>query len=125
MKVLSKRQILMLHSMLVAQSGGMDGLRDEGLLESAVNTPLQTFGGQELYPTVLEKAARLGYGLIHNHPFIDGNKRIGTHAMLVFLDINNITLSYEDDDLISAILRAASGDMDDSELLEWLKAHIE
>lgn len=125
MRVLSKRQILMLHSMLVAQSGGADGLRDEGLLESAINTPLQTFGGQELYPTVLEKAARLGYGLIHNHPFLDGNKRIGTHAMLVFLDINNITLSYEDDDLIAAILRVASGDMDDSQLLEWLKTHIE
>ena len=125
MKVLSKRQILMLHSMLVAQSGGMDGLRDEGLLESAINTPLQTFGGQELYPTVLEKAARLGYGLIHNHPFLDGNKRIGTHAMLVFLDINNITLSYEDDDLIAAILGVASGEMDDSQLLEWLKTHIE
>ena len=125
MRVLSKRQILMLHSMLVAQSGGADGLRDEGLLESAINTPLQTFDGQELYPTVLEKAARLGYGLIHNHPFLDGNKRIGTHAMLVFLDINNITLSYEDDDLIAAILRVASGEMDDSELLEWLKVHIE
>ena len=66
--------------MLIAQSGGMDGLRDEGLLDSAVNTPLQAFGGQELYPTILEKAARLGYGLIHNHPFVDGNKRIGTHA---------------------------------------------
>ena len=125
MKVLSKRQILMLHSTLVAQSGGMDGLRDEGLLESAINTPLQTFAGQELYPTVLEKAARLGYGLIHNHPFLDGNKRIGAHAMLVFLDINNITLSYEDDDLIAAILRVASGDMDEGELLEWLKMHIE
>ena len=125
MRVLRKRQILMLHSMLVAQSGGADGLRDEGLLESAINTPLQTFGGQELYPTVLEKAARLGYGLIHNHPFLDGNKRIGTHAMLVFLDINNITLSYEDDDLIAAILRVASGEMDDSQLLEWLKTHIE
>ena len=125
MKVLSKRQILMLHSMLIAQSGGMDGLRDEGLLESAINTPLQTFGGQELYPTVLEKAARLGFGLIHNHPFLDGNKRIGTHAMLVFLDINNIALSYADDDLIAAILRVASGDMDESELLEWLKSHIE
>ena len=125
MKVLSKRQILMLHSTLVAQSGGMDGLRDEGLLESAINTPLQTFAGQELYPTVLEKAARLGYGLIHNHPFLDGNKRIGAHAMLVFLDINNITLSYEDDDLIAAILRVASGDMDEGELLEWLKTHIE
>lgn len=125
MKILSKRQILMLHSMLVAQSGGMDGLRDEGLLESAINAPLQIFGGQELYPTVLEKAARLGYGLIHNHPFMDGNKRIGTHAMLVFLDINNITLSYADDDLIAAILRVTSGDMDEVELLEWLKAHIE
>lgn len=125
MKVLSKRQILMLHSMLIAQSGGLDGLRDEGLLESAINTPLQTFAGQELYPTVLEKAARLGYGLIHNHPFLDGNKRIGTHAMLVFLDINNIALSYADDDLIAAILRIASGDMDESELLEWLKSHIE
>lgn len=125
MKILSKRQILVLHSMLVAQSGGMDGLRDEGLLESAINTPLQTFGGQELYPSVLEKAARLGYGLIHNHPFLDGNKRIGTHAMLVFLDINNITLSYEDEDLIAAILRVASGDMDDNELLKWLEAHIE
>ena len=124
MKVLSKRQILMLHSMLIAQSGGMDGLRDEGLLESAINTPLQTFGGQELYPTVLEKAARLGYGLIHNHPFLDGNKRIGTHAMLVFLDINNIALSYADDDLIAAILRVASGDMDESELLELSLIHI-
>lgn len=93
MKMLSKRQILLLHSMLVAQSGGMDGLRDEGLLDAAINMPLQTFGGQELYPTILEKAARLGYGLIRNHPFLDGNKRIGTHAMLIFLDINNITLS--------------------------------
>lgn len=125
MKVLSKRQILMLHSMVIKQSGGMDGLRDEGLLDSAISTPLQTFGGRELYPTILEKAARLGYGLIHNHPFVDGNKRIGTHAMLVFLDINSISLSYEDDDLISVILSVASGDKDDKALLEWLKAHIE
>ena len=125
MKVLSKRQILMLHSMLMEQSGGMKGLRDEGLLDSAVNLPLQTFGGQELYPTILEKAARLGYGLIHNHPFVDGNKRIGTHAMLVFLDINNVVVTYEDEDLIATILRVASGDMDDLGLLEWLKGHVD
>ena len=125
MKVLSKRQILMLHSMLMEQSGGMKRLRDEGLLDSAVNLPLQTFGGQELYPTILEKAARLGYGLIHNHPFVDGNKRIGTHAMLVFLDINNVVVSYEDEDLIATILRVASGDMDDLGLLEWLKGHVD
>ncbi len=125
MKMLSKRQILLLHSMLVAQSGGMDGLRDEGLLDAAINMPLQTFGGQELYPTILEKAARLGYGLIRSHPFLDGNKRIGTHAMLVFLDINNITLSYEDEDLISTILHVAAGAMDCNAFLEWLKAHVE
>lgn len=125
MKMLSKRQILLLHSMLVAQSGGMDGLRDEGLLDAAINMPLQTFGGQELYPTILEKAARLGYGLIRNHPFLDGNKRIGPHAMLVFLDINNITLSYEDEDLISTILHVAAGAMNCNAFLEWLKAHVE
>ena len=125
MKVLSKRQILMLHSMLMEHSGGMKGLRDEGLLDSAIHLPLQTFGGQELYPTILEKAARLGYGLIHNHPFVDGNKRIGTHAMLVFLDINNVVVSYEDEDLIATILRVASGDMDDIGLLEWLKGHVD
>ena len=125
MKILSKRQILMLHTMLIAQSGGIDGLRDEGLLDSAVNAPMQTFGGEELYPTILEKAARLGYGLIHNHPFTDGNKRIGTHAMLVFLDINNIMLSYEDDDLIAVILRVASGQANEQELQEWLQSHVE
>ena len=125
MKMLSKRQILMLHTMLIAQSGGMGGLRDEGLLDSAVNAPMQTFDGEELYPTILEKAARLGYGLIHNHPFTDGNKRIGTHAMLVFLDINNIMLSYEDDDLIAVILRVASGQANEQELQEWLKSHVE
>ena len=125
MMLLSKRQILMLHTMLMAQSGGMEGLRDEGLLDSAINSPLQTFDGQELYPSILEKAARLGYGLIHNHPFLDGNKRIGTHAMLVFLEINHIALAYEDEELIDAILRVASGDMDDGGLLEWLKEHVE
>ena len=125
MKILKKRQILLLHSVLIAESGGSDGVRDEGLLDSAVNTPFQTFSGQDLYPTVLEKAVRLGFGLIRNHPFIDGNKRIGTHAMLVFLDLNNITLSYEDDELISTILSVASGEMDADGLLKWIQQHID
>lgn len=124
MKVLTKRQILLLHSALIRQSGGSDGIRDEGLLDSAVSTPFQTFADQELYPSLLEKAARLGFGLICNHPFIDGNKRIGTHAMLVFLDINQITLSYEDDDLIETILRVASGTLDYNGLLGWLQEHL-
>ena len=125
MRVLTKRQVFMLHSALIAESGGCDGIRDEGLLDSAINVPLQTFASKDLYPTVLEKAARLGFGLIRNHPFIDGNKRIGTHAMLVFLAINSITLSYEDDDLISAILSVASGELDDAGLLDWLQGHVE
>ena len=125
MKILKKRQILLLHSDLIAESGGSDGVRDEGLLDSAVNTPFQTFSGQDLYPTVLEKAVRLGFGLIRNHPFIDGNKRIGTHAMLVFLNLNSITLSYEDDELISTILSVASGEMDADGLLKWIQQHID
>ena len=86
---------------------------------------MQTFGGQELYPSTLEKAARLGYGLIRNHPFADGNKRIGTHAMLVFLAINGVALSYEDEELITLILRTAAGDLDEPGFLAWLKAHVE
>ena len=125
MKILKKRQILLLHSALIAESGGSDGIRDEGLLDSAVNTPFQTFSGQDLYPTVLEKAVRLGFGLIRNHPFIDGNKRIGTHAMLVFLNLNSITLSYEDDELISTILSVASGEMDADGLLKWIQQRID
>ena len=125
MKILKKRQILLLHSVLIAESGGSDGVRDEGLLDSAVNTPFQTFSGQDLYPTVLEKAVRLGFGLIRNHPFIDGNKRIGTHAMLVFLNLNSISLSYEDDELISTILSVASGEMDADGLLKWIQQHID
>lgn len=124
MKVLSKRQILLLHSALIEQTGGTDGIRDEGLLESALHAPFQSFAEQELYPSLLEKAARLGFGLICNHPFVDGNKRIGTHAMLVFLDINQIELCYEDDELIAVILSVASGTMGYNGLLSWLQEHL-
>lgn len=124
MKVLSKQQILKLHEMLIAQSGGSPEIRDDGLLDSALNTPFQSFGNTELYPSLLEKAARLGYGLIKNHPFVDGNKRIGTHAMLAFLAINNVELSYSDDELIQLILGIASGEYDNKHLLNWLQQHL-
>lgn len=124
MKTLSKQQIRKSHEMLIAQSGGSPEIRDDGLLESALNAPFQSFGDTELYPSLLEKAARLGYGLIKNHPFVDGNKRIGTHAMLVFLSINNAELSYSDDELIRLILGIASGEYDDKHLLNWLQQHL-
>lgn len=123
MKKLSKEQILMLHSQLIQQTGGSDGIRDENLLESALETPFQSFGGQELYPTVQSKAARLGYGLIKNHSFIDGNKRIGTHAMLVFLAINGIDLSYTQKELYKTILDVAAGKQKYENLLEWILKH--
>ena len=88
MKRLTKRQVLLLHEQLLQEFGGTPGVRDEGLLDSALAAPFQTFDGQSLYPSVQAKAAQLGFGLVCNHPFVDGNKRIGTHVMLVFLALN-------------------------------------
>ena len=124
MKILSKQQVLKLHEMLIEQSGGSPEIRDNGLLESALNVPFQSFGNTDLYPSLLEKAARLGYGLIKNHPFVDGNKRIGTHTMLVFLAINHAELAYSDEELISLILGIAAGEYDDKHLLNWLQHHL-
>ena len=124
MNMLTKQQILLLHTQLIRQSGGTDGVRDEGMLDSAISQPFQTFDDMELYPSIVDKAVRLGYGLITNHPFVDGNKRIGTHAMLVTLDINGIELQYQDEDLIQLILKIASGKADDHVLRTWVLAHI-
>lgn len=85
MKKLSKNQIIYLHSMTVKKTGGLDGIRDEGLLDSALNSPFQCFSGEELYPSIQSKAARLGFSIIKNHPFLDGNKRIGVLANDGFL----------------------------------------
>lgn len=90
MKRLSKDQILLLHHALIEETGGLDGLRDEGLLESALDAPFQSFGETDVYPSIQQKGARLGFGLIQNHAFVDGNKRIGALAMLVFLSLNGI-----------------------------------
>ena len=94
MIILTKDQILRMHDQIVDRFGGEKGIREEGLFDSAVMTPFQTFDGQELYPTIEEKAARLGYSLIKNHCMVDGNKRIGTHSMLVLLALNGIELKY-------------------------------
>ena len=123
MRRLSKEQILLLHSQLIQQTGGSDGVRDYALLESAIETPFQSFGGDELYPTIQAKAARLGYGLIKNHCMIDGNKRIGTHAMLVFLALNGIGLSYTQKELYEVILQVASGKLEYDGLLNWILQH--
>lgn len=123
MKKLSKEQILMLHTQSIQQTGGSDGVRDYNLLDSALETPFQSFGGDELYPTIQAKAARLGYGLIKNHCMIDGNKRIGTHAMLVFLALNGIELKYTQKELYETILDVAAGNIEYEGLLQWVLDH--
>ena len=123
MKILNKHQILMLHQHLVDETGGSAGLRDEGLLDSALNAPFQIFGDTSAYPSLQQKGARLCYGLVKNHPFIDGNKRIGAHAMLVFLAVNGLELSYTQQELSNIILQVAAGEKEYDDLLVWLLAH--
>lgn len=123
MKRLTKMQILSLHQELIRQTGGTDGIRDESLLDSALHAPFQSFSGQETFPSLHQKAARLGFGLIQNHAFIDGNKRIGIHAMLVFLSINGIELSYRQDELSDVVLSVASGNLSFDEFCQWVQNH--
>ncbi len=123
MKKLSKDEILYMHTELIVATGGEDGVRDLSLLLSAIETPFQTFAGAYLYPTIIEKASRLAYGIIKNHPFIDGNKRIGVLVMLVFLELNRVSLIYTEEELVVLGLSIASGDMDSSEILTWIKSH--
>lgn len=90
---------------------------------SALNAPFQTFGGEDVYPSLEQKATRLCFGLVKNHPFIDGNKRIGAHAMLVFLALNGIELQYSQTELSDIILQLAAGEIDTEDLLYWILSH--
>lgn len=125
MITLSKGQILSLHHALIERYGGSHGVRDEGLLDSALNAPYQVFGEYVFFPTVIEKAVRLGYGLIQNHPFHDGNKRIGALAMLTMLKANQITLNTDSEELEQITLSVASGTVDYDNLLKWVTERIE
>ena len=119
----SKEKVLLLHRLIAEETGGSIGVRYETLLESALENVFSGFGGQEFYPTREEKGARLGYALISNHAFVDGNKRIGAHVMLVFLAINGIELDYTQEELIDIILQIASGRAKAADLLEWILYH--
>ena len=108
MIVLSKELVLMLHQELIDETGGSVGLKDEGLLESALAAPFQSYNNQDLFPSIYQKAARLGFGLASKHAFVDGNKRIGAHAMLVFLELNDIQINYSQEELSNIFLEIAS-----------------
>lgn len=123
MRFLSLAEVLTLHSKVIATSGGANGVRDLGALESAIAQPRATFGGEDLYPDILSKAATLGFGLIANHPFVDGNKRIGHAAMAVFLILNGYSIRSSVEDQEAIILEVASGTLDRAEFENWLKNH--
>jgi len=121
MKYLSIEWIKKLHIKMVDATGGSKGIRDEGLLDSAVSSIRATFDGYELYPKLEEKAARLAYALIRNHCFVDGNKRIGIYSMLVLLEINGVKLLFTQQELIELGLGVADGSVPYEQILEWVQ----
>jgi len=116
-------KVLLLHQLIVEETGGKEGLRDHDLLESALNSAYQTFDGKELFPTKEEKAARLGYGLVSNHAFVDGNKRIGIYVMLTFLEVNGIKIESQNEEIIEVGLSLAEGKIKYEQLLKWIIEH--
>lgn len=123
MKRLTKFQVIQIHSMLIQETGGIDGIRDDGLLDSALNSPFQSFDGEDIYKTIQAKAARLGFSLVNNHAFVDGNKRIGLLVMMTFLEMNGIMLECSNEELIELGLGLASNKLDDNDLLDWIIKH--
>lgn len=117
---LSKEKVVSLHKLVSEQTGGDVNLRDDGLLQSAVVGAFQTFDGVDLYPTAEEKGARLGFSLISNHAFVDGNKRIGMLVMLTFLEVNGVRIEATDDEVVKVGYSVANGAMDYGELVKWI-----
>ena len=119
----SKEKVKLLHQLMAEATGGSVCVRDEGLLDSAIENAFATFGGEELYPSKEEKAASLAYSLISDHAFVDGNKRIGVYVMLSFLELNGIRIEASDDDVIKLGLGTADGSMKRDEILAWIMEH--
>ncbi len=116
--------VIALHARVIEKSGGLDGLRDRNILESAVSAPLQSFGGKELFPTDLEKIARIGFGLATNHAFLDGNKRIGAMVVQLLLKWNGYVLQLRQGELADMFIAIADGSAQEQDLLHWIKLHL-
>ena len=119
----SREKVLLLHQLVIEETGGAADVRDLDLLDSALASAFQTFDGKELYPTKEEKAARIGYSLISNHAFVDGNKRIGMYVLLTFLETNGIRMELTDEEIARVGLAIAAGSMKYEELLAWIREH--
>lgn len=123
-RYLTLAEVLQIYSRVMQQTGGETGIRDLGALESAVAQPRMTFGGQDLYPPIVEKASALGFSLILNHPFLDGNKCTGHAAIETFLVLNGHEIQAAVDEQVAIVLKVASGEMDRDGFTAWLLAHV-
>lgn len=123
MMCLKVEEIIYIHQKLIERTGGSSEIRDMALLESAVYSMDAAYDGVELYPSIPEKAARLAYGLISNHAFVDGNKRIGVMAMLLTLRLNHVRLQYTQAELIALGLETASGQLHTEDIVHWIATH--
>ena len=121
---ISAEDVILIHSRVIEGSGGLDGLRDRDGLEAAVSAPMQTFDGKELYPTDLEKIARLGFGLASNHAFLDGNKRIGAMMTQLLLKWNGYDLTLHSGELADMFIAIADGTAKEKDLLDWIHGHL-
>ena len=121
---ISAEDVILIHSRVIEGSGGLDGLRDREGLEAAVSAPMQTFDGKELYPTDLEKIARLGFGLASNHAFVDGNKRIGAMMTQLLLKWNGYDLTLHTGELADMFIAIADGTAKEKDLLDWISKHL-
>lgn len=124
MITLTKEQIIMLHEAIYERYGGSCGVLNEGMLDSALQAPFQTFGGEELFPDTKDKILRLAYGLIKNHSFRDGNKRIGALVLLVLLELNGWHVNATNEEFADIILGIAASEKDDEDLKQWVESHV-
>jgi death-on-curing protein len=121
--MISKETILRIHELSIIQYGGLNGIRDEGLMESAIARPYQTFGGEDLYPSAIMKAAAIAESIIINHPFVDGNKRTGFLAMLAVLEEKNISIIAANTDIYFFVIKISTGEIKFDQIVEWLKTN--
>lgn len=123
--MISIKTILRLHELSITKYGGSEGIRDQGLMESAIARPYQTFGGDDLYPTIFEKAAAIAESVIINHPFIDGNKRTGFLAMLAILETQKLVINISNDEIYNFTIQISTGEIKFDEIVLWLKNNTE
>ncbi|HGI3217310.1 TPA: type II toxin-antitoxin system death-on-curing family toxin [Streptococcus agalactiae] len=123
MRILTVEQVIELHSRLIQATGGLDGVRDAGLVESSLSSAFSSYFGIEKYPSIEEKAARLCYSLVNNHAFLAGNKRIGVYVMIIFLELNGIVLNQTDEEIVKLGLGVAASELDYNAILEYIRNH--